>query len=66
MSPEGVHIGAGYADQSGRGAGYGITSVTATAVAPVPEPEIYAMMLVGLGLIIFFVTRRRMLQLAAA
>ena len=63
MSPGGAHIGAGYADQSGRGAGYGITSVS---VAPVPEPEIYAMMLVGLGLMILFVTRRRMPRLAAA
>jgi hypothetical protein len=63
MSPEGAHIGAGYADQSGRGAGYGITSVS---VAPVPEPEIYAMMLVGLGLMVFFVTRRRLPRLAAA
>jgi hypothetical protein len=66
MTPEGTRIAAGYADQNGRGAGYGKTSVIATAVAPVPEPEIYAMMLVGLALMIFFVTRRRMPQPAAA
>jgi hypothetical protein len=54
MDPHGVHVGAGYADSTGRGAGYGITSVTV-----VPEPETYAMLAVGLALMAFVVRRRK-------
>ncbi len=57
----GAHVGAGYADANGRGASYGITSM----VAPIPEPEIYAMLLVGFGLMGFMARRRRQ-NLAAA
>jgi hypothetical protein len=60
-TPMGSHVGAGYADASGAGKSYGITSV----IAPIPEPEIYAMLLVGLGLV-GFVARRRRQTLAAA
>jgi hypothetical protein len=59
MDPVGAHIGAAYANQSGNGSGYGITHLEVTSVAMVPEPEIYAMMLVGLGLLILFVGARR-------
>jgi hypothetical protein len=58
----GSHVGAGYADASGAGSSYGITSV----VAPIPEPETYAMLLAGLGLIIFFMARRGRRDLAPA
>jgi hypothetical protein len=51
----GAHVGAGYANATGAGASYGITSV----VAPIPEPETYAMLLAGLGLMVFMVRRRR-------
>lgn len=60
-TPTGSHVGAGYADGYGAGPGYGITSV----VAPIPEPETYAMLLAGLGLMIFM-ARRRGPNLAAA
>lgn len=60
----GVHVGAGYAGEGGRGASYGITSVVGP-VAPIPEPETYAMLLAGLGLMVF-VARRRRQNLAAA
>ena len=61
----GVHVGAGYASANGTGkGGYGITSVVGP-VAPIPEPETYAMLLAGLGLMVF-VARRRRQNLAAA
>jgi len=52
----GYHVGAGYADSTGRGASFGITSYN---VAAIPEPEIYAMLLAGLGLMGFVARRRR-------
>jgi hypothetical protein len=60
----GAHVGAGYADSSGRGSSYGITSVSM-----IPEPEIYAMMLAGIALMGFVARRRNQQtqdQLAAA
>lgn len=60
-SPTGSHVGAGYADATGAGSSYGITSV----VAPIPEPSEYAMLLAGLG-VLMFVARRRRAVLAIA
>jgi hypothetical protein len=60
-SPDGGHVGAGYAAANGNGASYGLTSHNMTT--PIPEPEIYAMLGLGLGLM-GWVGRRRKQQAA--
>ena len=58
----GAHVGAAYANADGVGKSYGITSV----VSPIPEPEVYAMLLVGLGMVSYVARRRRQTLAAAA
>ena len=60
---EGSHVGAAYANRTGRGSSFGVTSIE--GVPAIPEPETYAMLLAGLGLM-GFVARRRQRNLAAA